>query len=151
MTVTAPPVLHGVLRGFLLVHIGWGMIDHLISENHDAAGIDAPLHLNRAALERCNPSVWILWHEGAAVGYCAHIVGPHLFTGEQTATCAAIYVRPAHRDKVRKMLDDIEADLRAGGVVVINYSVPHLSKAGAFFEHVGYECAELVMRKRIQA
>ncbi len=127
----------------------WDILWDLIRENHEAAHIDANLMVDRQSLERCNPSVWVLWHEGRAVGYCAHIIGPHLFTGEQTATCAAIYVRPAHRDKVRKMLDHIEEDLRSDGVTVINYSVPHLSKAGAFFERIGYECAELVMRKRI--
>ena len=149
MTVTAPPVPHGVLRSALGVDFGWITIDRLITENHAAAGIDAPLALNREALFHVNPSVWVLWHDGQAVGYCAHVVGPHLYTGEMTATCAAIYVRPAHRGKVRGMLDHIEQDLRAAGVVVINYSVPHLSKAGAFFEYIGFECAELVMRKRI--
>ena len=128
----------------------WDILWDLIRENHEAAGIDANLMVDRRALERCNPRVWILWHDGQAVGYCAHIVATHLFTGEITATCAAIYVRPAFRDKVRKMLDHIEADLRAGGVVVINYSVPHMSRAGSFFEAIGYECRELVMCKRIQ-
>lgn len=128
----------------------WVGLAPLITENHAAAGIDAPIRVDRERLEACDPWLWVLWHEGRAVGYCAHIVAPHLFTGEITATCAAIYVRPDHRGKVRGMLDHIEADLREAGVVVINYSVPHLSKAGAFFEHIGYRCAELVMRKRIQ-
>lgn len=127
----------------------WLHLEPLIRENHTAAAIDAPLHLLFDKLEQCKPRVWILWHEGHAVGYCAHIVAPHLFTGEMTATCAAIYVRPNHRARVRKMLDHIEADLREAGVVVINYSVPHLSTAGGFFEHIGYRCAELVMCKRI--
>lgn len=142
-------VPHGTTRARLSESTWSGLWD-LIRENHEAAGVDANLMVDRQSLERCNPSLWILWHEGSAVGYCAHIIAPHLFTGEMTATCAAIYVRPAHRAKVRKMLDTIEADLRAGGVVVINYSVPHMSRAGSFFEAIGYECRELVMCKRIE-
>lgn len=147
MTTTADHLI--AIDRIILGSMAWDALHPLIEENHKAAGIDGPLCYNRDALEKCNPVVWVLFLDDKPVGYCAHIVGPHLFTGEQTATCAAIYVRPAHRDKVRKMLDHIEEDLRAGGVVVINYSVPHLSKAGAFFERIGYECAELVMRKRL--
>ena len=146
----APTVtpIRGV-REQVLDGVAWDILWDLIRENHEAAGIDANLMVDRQSLERCNPSLWILWHEGQAVGYCAHIVAPHLFTGEMTATCAAIYVRPDHRAKVRGMLDHIEADLRKAGAVVINYSVPHMSRAGSFFEAIGYECRELVMAKRL--
>ena len=140
---------HG-LYGHPLNGETWAILEPLIRENHTAAGIDAALRLDFRKLEACNPRVWILWHEGQAVGYCAHIVAPHLFTGELTATCAAIYVRPDHRAKVRRMIADIELDLCEDGVAGINYSVPHLSKAGAFFEHVGYGCTELVMSKRLE-
>lgn len=141
-------VPHGTTRARL--RESWVGLSQLMAENHAAAGIDAPMCVDRERLEACNPLLWMLWHEGESVGYCAHIVAPHLFTGEMTATCAAIYVRPDHRARVRKMLDHIEADLREAGAVVINYSVPHLSKAGVFFERIGYEYAELVMRKRIE-
>lgn len=126
------------------------LLHPLMEANHAAAGVDAPLNLDLWLIQGMQPRVWVVWHEGRPVGYCAHIVAPHLFTGELTATCAAIYVRPNHRAKVRKMLDHIEADLRAADVAVINYSVPHLSKAGAFLEKfMGYRCAELVMCKRL--
>lgn len=93
--------------------------------------------------------LWIVRIDGEPVGYCGHIVAPHPFFGETWATCAAIYIRPAHRVLARRLIRQVEDDL-AGQVAVISYSVPHLSNAGAFLETVmGYECRELVMGKRL--
>lgn len=141
-------VPHGTIRAALKK--SWPGLTQLMIENHAAANINGPMCINREQLEACNPLLWILWDHGQAVGYCAHIVAPHVFTGELTANCAAIYVRPAYRANVQFMLDKIEQELKEQGVTLINYSVPHMSRAGSFFEAIGYECRELVMYKRLE-
>lgn len=124
-------------------------LDPLIRANHAAAETGAPLAPDWWQLARMGLWLWVVRVDGRAVGYCAHVVSRHPFAGEQWATCAAVYLDPAHRGLVRQMVRQIERDL-AGQVAVITYSVPHLSRAGAFFEAMGYPCAELVMQKRLE-
>lgn len=123
----------------------------LMEANHAAAGIDAPLNPDLWLIQGMQPRVWVAWHEGQPVGYCAHIVSPHPLTQEMHATCLAIYLEPAHRAKARALVKRVEHDL-AGTVAVIAYNVPHWSKAGAFFEHksMGYHPTEIVMSKRMK-
>ena len=124
----------------------------LVKLNHDAAIPDQPLEPDWDALARIRPWLWVAQEGAKAVGYCAHILtASHLFTGEKFSTCAAIYMLPAFRAYVPRMIAQIERELRQEGVQVINYSVPHMSRAGAFFEVIGYECTELVMTKRVHA
>jgi hypothetical protein len=123
----------------------------LMAENHQAAGIEAPLSPDLWAIQAMQPRLWVVRDEGRAVGYCAHVIQPHPFFGELWASCAAIFVRDTHRRMVRPMVQQIERELRGDGVKVIGYSVPHLSRAGAFFEAMGYGCAQLVMERRLDA
>lgn len=121
----------------------------LMEANHAAAGVDAPLDPDLWLIQGMQPRVWVVWHEGRPVGYCAHIISPHPLTKEMHATCLAIYVDPAHIWKASWLLHRIERDLGAD-VAVLAYNVPHLSRAGSFFESKGYDCRELVMAKRIK-
>lgn len=123
----------------------------LMAENHAAADTGAPLAPDLWLLQAMQPLLWIVRVDGRAVGYCAHFVQPHPFFGERWASCAAIYLRPEHRGMTRRLVAQIEAELQRDGVRLVSYSVPHLSRAGSFFEAIGYDCRELVMAKRIDA
>ncbi len=121
----------------------------LIEANHKAANVDGPLDFQPWVLQGMQPQVWVVRDDGKAVGYCAHIIAPNPITAERWAVCLAIYVDPKHRALARALVKQIEHDVR-GDVVVVTYSVPHLSNAGAFLEVVcEYQCRELVMAKRI--
>lgn len=88
--------------------------------------------------------------DGVPVGYCVHAATHNHATGELQAMCLAIYLDPAHRALARSLVRQSERMAREAGCGAITFAVPHLSNAGAFFETVmGYECAELVMRKRL--
>ena len=127
----------------------WHELRPLMLANHEAASIDAPFNGDFLLIQTLNPNIWVVRVDGEPFGYCAHVVGSHPFTGEPWAVCLAIYLDPAHRGMAKRLITQIEQDL-AGEVAVINYSVPHLSNAGAFFETVmGYGCMELVMCKRL--
>lgn len=129
----------------------WALLLPLIRENHAAAGVAVPMNVDLDLLRRCNPLLWILWDRGVPVGYCAHLLSPHIFTGELTATCCAIYVRPPWRMQVRSMLAIIEGDLVARGAVVINYGVPAESRAALMLGRRGYTLSEVAMVKRCVA
>lgn len=123
----------------------------LIEANHHAASPLTTLQPDWGTIIKMRPLLWVVRCDGVAVGYCAHLVQTHVFFGEKHAVCAAIYLSPEHRARVRGMIGQIERELTAEGVSSISYSVPHLSRAGAFFEAIGYECAELIMVKKIHA
>lgn len=120
----------------------------LMEANHAAAGVDAPLDPDLWLIQGMQPRVWVVWHEGRPVGYCAHIISRHPLTQEMHATCLAIYIDPAHRPRAFQLIRRAEADL-AGHVSLIAYNLPHMTEAGVFFERMGYDCRELVMAKRI--
>lgn len=126
-------------------------LDSLITANHAAVVPDTLLAPNWVIIEAMSPQLWVTRINGYAVGYCAHLVCQHVFTGDLQANCAAIYVMPHARHLTRLMIAQIERELTQQGVRTISYSVPHRSRAGSFFEAVGYECTELVMTKRVTA
>ncbi len=115
------------------------------------AALGAPLAPDLWTLVGMGPLLWVVRAGGQAVGYCAHLIQPHPLFGERQALCVAIYLQPAHRGVARRLVAEIETALRAEGVAVIAYSVPHQGRAGAFFEAIGYPCEEMVMARRIHA
>ncbi len=124
----------------------------LIAENHAETGSDqrlAPLDdaflgLQSAGLLRmCVARV-----DGDIAGYCAVALAPCHISGELAASSVAIYVSPAQRALAAPLVRFAEADARAGGACSLCFHVPHLSRAGAFFERIGYDCTELVLTKR---
>lgn len=123
----------------------------LIEANHHAASPLTVLRPDWWTLVKMRPLFWVVLCDGVTVGYCAHLVQTHVFFGEKQAVCAAVYLRPEHRARARGMIRQIERELTDEGVSSISYSVPHWSRAGAFFEAIGYECAELIMVKKIHA
>ena len=122
----------------------------LIEANHRDAAKHERLCPDWDALIMLPLVMWVMRDGGIPVGYCAHFIHQHVyFTGSKKANAMAIYVRHSHRGSVARFIDHIEQWLRADGVTTINYSVPHHSRAGSFFEAIGYECTELVMTKTI--
>lgn len=85
--------------------------------------------------------------DGVPVGYCVHAATIGHVTGEMCALCLAVYLDPAHRVLARPMVRAAETLAREAGCTSVTFAVPHMSRAGSFFEAIGYECAELVMRK----
>ena len=88
-------------------------------------------------------------HDGRPVGYCVHAAMTNHVTGELVAYCLAIYLDPAHRTLARALVREAERMAKLAGCVTITFSVPHMARTGAFFEAVGYDCAEIVMRKTL--
>lgn len=121
----------------------------LTQMNHRAAIPGMELELDWWALVKMPMlKLWVMRSRGQAVGYCAHAVMRHVFTGQRQATCMAIYVMPVYAGSVAQFIREIEVWLVADGVTSISYSVPHGSRASCFFERAGYDCSELVMTKR---
>lgn len=142
ITIAIEPLTHGLIHE----------MRPLIDANHrDAAGHERllPDWMGLVALPLV---LWVMRDEGQPVGYCAHLVQPHMyFTGSKKANAMAIYILDSHRGSVPKFISHIEQWLLADGVASINYMVPHHSRAACFFEAIGYECTELVMTKQLHA
>lgn len=147
-TVKAPP-RSSITREPLTLAL-WAELQPLIHANHAATGSEAPLAVDSWTVQGMAPFLWLVRVDERPVGYCAHAVQAHPLYGEKWATCIALYVDPAHRMLVRSLIARVEADLAGERVACISYGVPHLSRAGAFFEAIGYPCMELVMGKRLQ-
>jgi hypothetical protein len=142
ITIKLEPLAHEVITE----------LSALIEANHRDAAAHQKLGPDWWTLVKMPLKLWVMRDDGAPVGYCAHWVQPHLFfSGEMQATAMAIYVLDASRGHVAQFLRYVEQGLLEYGVKTINYSVPHLSRAGAFFEAIGYNCTELIMTKRVQA
>lgn len=86
--------------------------------------------------------------DGVPVGYCVHVAMANHVTGERGSSCLAIYLQPAHCALARGLVREAERLAVEAGCVTISFGVPHLARTGAFFEAIGYECAEVVMQKR---
>lgn len=126
----------------------------LIARNHEATERPGPLAPSWPMFYQLEADgalcLLVARIDGFAVGYCAHAAICNHGTGELHAVCLAIYLEPAHRDLAKALVREAEAAAKAAGCASIQFNVPHLSKAGAFFETVmGYQCMELVMGKRL--
>lgn len=128
----------------------WEQLGHLLKANHDATETDSPLNLDRWAIQGMHPQVWVVRVKDEPLGYCSHVVGPHPVYGEKWATCLAIYLHPKFRFLAADLVRVVEGDLKADGVQVIAYGVPHHSRAASFLERMEYDCREVVMAKRLQ-
>ena len=125
----------------------------LIFANHKASESQAPLDPQWdgfLALQDAGALCLIVARVNyVPVGYVAHAALINQSSGEIEAKCLAVYVEPQHRTLALRLVSASEEAAMAAGAKTIVYSVPHLSRAGAFFEAVGYRCAELVMEKRL--
>lgn len=146
MTTTATRT--GIARESLTLAL-FAELQPLIVANHAAIGTPSPLVLDSWTIQGMHPLVWVVRSDGRSVGYCAHLVQTIPIHGEKWATCFALYLKREHSPRARALVLQVEQELKAEGVVVITYSVPHGSDAGMFFEAIGYPCLELVMGKRL--
>lgn len=152
----------------LLVHsMGYGVqsadwervapaIASLASAHHEEATPDQPLAIDWPMLQGMADAgslhVVVATHDDQVVGYCLLAVAPHPFYGETWATQLGLYVTPEHRGALSlRLIRHVERAMADAGAVVLSHAVPHLSRAGALFEALGYGCRELVMVKRIRA
>ena len=124
----------------------------LIAANQAATGRDESARLQWSVFYELEAGgalcLLIARVDGVAVGYCAHAAIVSHSTGNLAAVCLGIYLDPAHRAMAKALVREAEAHASAAGCQTIEFAVPHLSNAGAFFETVmGYGCRELVMAK----
>lgn len=123
----------------------------LIEANHAATGRAEPVSPEWPAIyeAECHGALCLLVArvDGLAVGYCAHAAIRNHGTGLLNAVCLAIYLDPSHRSLARSLVARAEEYAKAAGCAAISFHVPHMSRAGAFFEAIGYDCAELVMMR----
>ena len=125
----------------------------LARANHAASGYPgpfAPQFRIFAELEKAGALCLIVARvDGVPVGYCVHAATINHVTGELHANCLAIYLEPEHLILARSLVREAERLAREAGCVAVTFAVPHLTRTGAFFEAIGYECAEVVMCKRL--
>ncbi len=127
-------------------------LKHLIVANHAEVG-GAPLdpqwmtlyqmHVNRAL------KLFVVYVDGVAVGYCAHLVTVHPLHGELWSHSVAVYLVPAWRRLARRLVEEVEAALKADGVAWVAWGVPEGSPGLRMLRRLGYGMPEVTLRKRV--